>query len=257
MTIEVARRQTENYLVETALFNGPLDLLLHLIERAELDITRLALAEVTNQYLIHLRQLIEQDAGEVSAFLIIAARLLQIKSEALLPHHSVDTADEPDPGELLAQQLIRYRLFKRASEWLEQREKAGLRTFLRLSSPPHVASKLDLAGITLTDLIFAAHTFYQGHEEMPLINSVINIPRTTIRNRIQAIMSILRDEKQSSLSKLLGMHYTRIDMIITFLAILELVKRNIVAVRQEELFADIHLNPLEGWSVGEDFEIEF
>lgn len=257
MIIKVARHQAENYLVETEVFNGPLDLLLHLIERAELDITRLALAEVTNQYLMHLHQMIDQDAGEVSAFLIIAARLLQIKSEALLPHHSEEESDEPDLGEMLAQQLIRYRLFKRVSEWLTRRDQAGLRSYLRLSSPPHIESKLDLAGITLADLILAAHTIYHSHEDFPLLNSVINIPRTTIRDKIRTIISILRAGDQISFSKILGIHYSRIDMVVTFLAILELVKRNIVAIHQDELFADIHLNPMDGWSEGDDFEVEF
>jgi segregation and condensation protein A len=97
------------YQVITPVYEGPLDLLLHLIERAELDITKLALAEVTDQFLEHLGQIQEQKAEEVSAFIVIASRLVQIKSEVLLPRPPIREPGEEDPGEALAQQLIAYK----------------------------------------------------------------------------------------------------------------------------------------------------
>jgi segregation and condensation protein A len=115
VSFQVASHQTENYRVNTEVFEGPLDLLLQLIERAELDITRLALAQVTDQYLAYMRTLQEHDAAEVSAFLVIAARLIQIKSEALLPRPVERPVGEEDPGEALARQLRLYRMFKRAA----------------------------------------------------------------------------------------------------------------------------------------------
>src|SRR5512142_586785 len=105
MNLNIASHQTAAYQVTTPVYEGPLDLLLQLIERAELDITRLALAQVTDQYLAYLRGMEDRLAEEVSAFLVIAARLLQIKSEALLPRPPVREAGEEDPGEALAQQL--------------------------------------------------------------------------------------------------------------------------------------------------------
>src|SRR5512135_2969751 len=108
MSLQVAAHQVEDYRVNTPVYEGPLDLLLQLIERAELDITTLALAQVTDQYLAHLKQLQTENgeqynAAEVSGFLVIAARLLQIKSAALLPRAPVETAEEEeeDPGEAL------------------------------------------------------------------------------------------------------------------------------------------------------------
>ena len=85
-----------------------------MIERAELDITKLALAQVTDQYLAHLRNLQERAADDVSAFLVIAARLLQIKSEALLPRPPVREAGEEDPADALARQLLAYKRIKRS-----------------------------------------------------------------------------------------------------------------------------------------------
>ena len=115
---KIAGHQTEGYSVNTEVYTGPLDLLLQLIEKAELDITRLSLAQVTDQYLEHLHHLEAQDPAEVSAFLVIAAKLVQIKSSALLPRPSIPSLQpEEDPGEALARQLILYKKFKELSKF--------------------------------------------------------------------------------------------------------------------------------------------
>src|SRR5512139_1228723 len=103
MVFNTANQQISNYTIATPVYEGPLDLLLHLIERAELDITKLSLAKVTDQYLEHLRSMQERRAEEVSAFLVIAARLLQIKSEVLLPRPPTREPGEEDPSEALVQ----------------------------------------------------------------------------------------------------------------------------------------------------------
>lgn len=128
------------YTVSTAVFEGPLDLLLHLIERAELDITKLALATVTNQYLTFIRGLTKHSADEVSEFLIVAAKLIQIKSEALLPAPPKRDGgeDEEDPGEALARQLVAYKRYKEISDILRFRVENGFQTYLRLAAPPKV-----------------------------------------------------------------------------------------------------------------------
>ena len=140
MSFQVASFQTEGYQISTEVYEGPLDLLLELIERAELDITQLALAQVTDQYLAYLHALQERNAAEVSAFLVIAARLLQIKSAALLPRPPAElaTTDEEDPGEALARQLIVYKRFKELAVFLDNRVAAGLHTYLRVAPPPKV-----------------------------------------------------------------------------------------------------------------------
>src|SRR5512139_2430781 len=112
MVFNTANQQISNYTIATPVYEGPLDLLLHLIERAELDITRLSLANVTDQYLAYLQSLQETDAEEVSAFLVIAARLIQIKSEMLLPRPINPEKGEEDLGEALARQLRIYKSFK-------------------------------------------------------------------------------------------------------------------------------------------------
>ena len=260
MHYPIAGHQAENYLINTDVFEGPLDLLLQLIERAELDITRLALAQVTNQYLEYLHQMTDLDAAEVSAFLVIAAKLIQIKSEALLPRPPERPAGEEDLGENLAQQLLTYRKFKLAGEWLGQREKAGLRTFLRLAPHPKIDAKIDLTGITLNDLAGAAYPFFREKEDAQFIQHVVTIPKLTIQARIWVILQSLQSFGQATFARLIGDRHTRIDMVVTFLAILELVKRRVVIARQDSLFADIELEPtLEGdaeWAAGAEAEYD-
>jgi segregation and condensation protein A len=161
VSFQVAGHQTENYRISTPVYEGPLDLLLELIERTELDITTLALAQVTDQFLAYLKNLQDIGAAEVSAFLVIATRLLQIKSAALLPRPSIDAPpqDEEDPGEALARQLIIYKRFKELAGALLDRETRGLRTHLRVAPPVFkVEAHLDLSGVTAHDLVIAARS---------------------------------------------------------------------------------------------------
>ena len=121
------------YEVSLPIYSGPLDLLLQLIEQEELDISRVSLAQVTNQFLTHLRQIEEQRIHEIVDFLVIAARLILIKSEGMLPRPPEREAFESDPGDELARLLKAYKKYKELAELLLARQKAGLRTYLRLA----------------------------------------------------------------------------------------------------------------------------
>ncbi len=232
-------------------------MLLQLIERAELDITRLALAQVTDQYLAHLRMMQDRAAEEVSAFLVIAAKLLQIKSEALLPTPPVRNADEEDPGEALALQLIAYKRYRQIADLLGQREAAGWRTYLRLAPPPKVEGVVDLTGIGLADLVAAAQSIFALANGKQSLSSVVAPVRITIREKIGLITRTLREKSRATFRALLQGRHTRIDIVVTFLAMLELVKRRLVRVRQENLFGEIEMEPDEEWQDEEDFELEF
>lgn len=240
MTFQIAGHQTEKYQISTTVYQGPLDLLLELIERAELDITTLALAQVTDQFLAYLRTLDNRDPAEVSAFLVIATRLLQIKSSALLPRPSVieSTSDEEDPGEALARQLILYRRFKQISKFFSDREQAGMRTYLRVAPPPFkVEARLDLSELTLNDLVLVAR---QVLSNRPLTNlsKVVALSRVTIREKISSIITALKNNRFTSFRKILSSK-NRTEIVVTFLAMLELIKRHIVLAEQTNLFGDI------------------
>lgn len=259
MSFQVAGHQTEKYTVATEVFEGPLDLLLELIERAELDITRLALAQVTDQYLEYLRHLEEQNAAEVSAFLVIAARLLQIKSAALLPRlpAELSIAEEEDPAEALARQLILYKRFKELAGYLQQREEAGLRTYLRVAPPPKFAAQvhLNLSGVSLSDLVAAVRDIFFNKPTLSSLDRVVTLPRITIAEKIQAIIDRLRSVRLTTFRSMLTPGTSRIEIVVTFLALLELIKRRIVAAQQSNLFSDIQVEPATALPSQGDVEV--
>jgi len=248
------------YTVNTPVYEGPLDLLLILIERAELDITRLSLAQVTDQYLAYLHGLHQRAPEQVSAFLVIAARLIQIKSEVLLPRPPHREEGEEDPGEALAQQLIIYKRYKRIAEHLATREAAGLHTYLRLSPPPKIVGNLDLSDMTLDDLVEAARSIFARVDLRQDLKTVVAPPRVTIRQQIAQIVISLRQNGRSTFQAIVRTAASRLEIVVTFLALLELIKRNRISAQQETLFGDIELvpDPVLFDSVGvEDFELEF
>ena len=257
MSFQVAGHQTEGYQVSTPLYAGPLDLLLQLIEHAELDITQLALAQVTDQYLAYLHTLPTQDPAEVSAFLVIAARLLQIKSNALLPRPSIVTpSNEEDPGEALVQQLLQYKRFKELSIDFEKRESAGQHTYLRLAPPPlPVEPKLDLSELSLGDLVQTARQlFYKS--ALPELGRVLTRPRITIREKIQAILAAVKSTSRTTFQSVL-ITRNRAEIVITFLAMLELIKRHIIEAQQLSIFDDIELHSLTTLDEDQELELEF
>ena len=257
MNIGIASHQTGAYRVTTDVYEGPLDLLLQLIEHAELDITKLALAQVTDQFLEHLRRMQERAAEEVSAFLVIAARLIQIKSEVLLPRPPSREPGEEDPGEALALQLLAYKRYRAIATLLAGREAAGLRTYLRIAPPPRIEGTLDLSGITIEDLAAVAVSLFSRPDARSSLGSVVPGPRVTIREKIRLISSFLSLKTRVNFQKLLGEQRSRLDVVVTFLAMLELIKRHLVTVRQEGLFGEIELEAVNDWNDNEEFDLEF
>jgi segregation and condensation protein A len=246
-----------NYTVRTSVYEGPLDLLLDLIERAELDITSVSLASVTDQYLAYIRGLEQINADEISAFLVIAAKLLQIKSESLLPRPPTRATGEEDVGRSLVDQLRLYKRFKEIGGWLNARQQANLRTFLRVAPPPKVEPKLDLSNVTLEKLVTAATEAFAKERNKQPLGIIIAPPRVTIREKIDLIAKVMKDVERSSFRSLLDPGASRLEIVVTFLAMLELVKRYRIHAHQEDLFSDIEINRMEDWTDDEEIEIEF
>ncbi len=252
-----ANQQISNYTIATPVYEGPLDLLLQLIERAELDITRLSLAQVTDQYLEYIRNLPDLSADEVSAFLVIAAKLVQIKSEALLPRPPQREPGEEDPGDALARQLVIYKRYREIAGLLSEREEAGLHTYLRVAPPPQLEGSIDLTGITIDDIARAAQEIFSDLSRAEALSSVVPPARVTIREKITLITEHLRHSKNISFRSLLNHGSSRLEVVVTFLALLELIKRHLVRVTQEGLFGDISLEVSEAWDDLDEMEIEF
>jgi segregation and condensation protein A len=258
MSMSIVENQAKKYTVSTPVFEGPLDLLLNLIESAELDITSVSLALVTDQYLERIRGLESQmDAEEISAFLVIAAKLIQIKSEALLPRPPVREAGEEDPGEALARQLRLYKKFKEIAGWMKERQGMDLRTYLRIASPPKVEARFEMGDVTLADLIYAAETIFAREVEKAELGTVIRAPKVTIREKVQHIIKFLTAEERTTFQKMIDGAKSRLEVAVTFLAMLELIKRDRIYAHQDGLFGDIQVERMGEFDEDEEFDLEF
>jgi len=246
-----------NYTVHTPVYEGPLDLLLNLIERAELDITSVSLALVTDQYLSYINGLEQINADEISAFIVIAAKLLQIKSEALLPRPPAREPGEEDIGKSLVDQLRLYKRFKEIGQWMHTRQDADLRTYLRIAPPPKVEAKLDLSNLTLEKLVLAANTAFAKEAAKKPLGIVIAPPRITIREKIDLIAQTMREVERSTFHTMLTQGASRLEIVVTFLAMLELIKRYRIQAHQEGLFDDIEISRMDEWKDEEEIELEF
>lgn len=248
-TIEAV--ETKPYQVKLPIFQGPLDLLLHLIEREELDITKVSLAQVTDQYLEYISLLEELNAEVLADFLVIAAKLLLIKSEMLLPRPprapSEEEEEGKDVGDELARQLIEYKKFKEAALELRQREEMGLRAYVRVAPLPKLEGPfgwaqgrpLPLEDVSLADLIEAMRRALDVRPALPSVSEVVAPFTITVAEKMALIEKRLERRKRVSLNRLLDQATSRLEIIVTFLAVLELIKLKGVEVQQKRLFGEI------------------
>lgn len=253
--------QVSNYIVRLPVFEGPLDLLLHLIEKRQMEITTVSLLSVTDQYLAYLRQWQEDDMplANMAAFLSIATRLLYIKSQSLLPRISKEElSGELESAAALAEELrahlLEYKLAKEIATYLRQREQAGLQTHARSGLLAGIEAQLawtppTLLGLEITTLAqaFARLLELRTRDES---NDVAFVPAARVRvsERIAVIVDLLRLQPRVLLTQLLERESSRVIIIVTFLAILELWKHARIAVMQDVLFAPIVLERGEQWS---------
>jgi segregation and condensation protein A len=235
--------EAKPYEVKLAVFEGPLDLLLHLIEREELDITKVSLAQVTDQYLEYISLLEELNAEALADFLVIAARLLLIKSAMLLPRPpgAADEEEEEDVGDELARQLIEYKKFKEAALELRQREEMGLRAYVRVAPPPKLERPLDLEDVSLADLVEAVRRALDVHPPLPPVSKVVTPFTITVAEKMALIEERLERQQRVSFNHLLDQAASRLEIIITLMAVLELIKLKGIIVQQEQLFGEIFI----------------
>jgi len=235
------------YQVQLPLFSGPLDLLLHLVEREELEITAISLAQVTDQYLAYMALLEHLDAAELADFLVVAARLLLIKSRALLPRPADDRTglageEEEDPGDALVRQLRAYKQFKEAALHLREREQAGLRAYVRLAPPPRIEPGPEhLEPLPLTALVEAAQQALALRPADGEVGQVVSPYPVTIHEQMALIRRTLTVHSRISFRRLLSQAASRQEIIVTLLAVLELIKQHEIEAHQKRLFGDILL----------------
>ncbi len=247
-TYAVQSATETGYEVHIPVFEGPLDLLLRLIEKNELDITRVALAQVTDEFMEHVDQMRANMQIEVVAdFLYVAAKLLWIKSRALLPKPPAsarEEVDDTDVGDELIRQLRAYRQYKEAAGWLRDRDAASLRSYVRAGYRPRPKRvTLDLTGQSLRGLKETAESILFP-TETPRPEAAIQRPRISLQEQVALIRSQLLQWTRTTFHRLLSRQPSRLEAVVTLQAVLELVKQHAVAAQQEELFGDITLKSL-------------
>lgn len=251
------------YPVELPAFQGPLDLLLQLIEKQELEISQVSLLAVTDSYLKTIEKLEEIEPGALADFLLIASKLLYIKSRALLPQPRPDDEEESeeDAGDALVRQLMEYRQFKEIAALLKAREDLGLRAYVRTEALPKLEKRLDLSNLDLAKLQSALRKVLQRIPTDPPLPTVKTYP-ITLAQQIDNVRSIVREaivklgdkevrrrgeasKVQIGFVELLSRGQSRMEVIVTFLAVLELIKQEELVAEQEGTFGEIVLVPVE------------
>jgi len=248
------------YQVKVPVFEGPLDLLLHLIEKNEVDIYDIPIALITQQYLDYLQLAGEIDLELTSEFLLMACTLLAIKARMLLPKHisSKDEEDEGDPRQELVEKILEYKLYKEKAGEFRRMENEQSRVFWREIDEDRLLKEFPpsnpLGAVSLEDLLMAYNQILRKIEKK---REVISITREeiTVQEKIAEILERLR-KKPSGLSfnRLFGSAANREEVIVTFLALLELARRKHIILRQNRLFSDIriYLKDTEGGLNGAD-----
>jgi segregation and condensation protein A len=230
------------YQVALDVYEGPLDLLLRLIEREELDITLVSLARVTDQYLRHLEGLRERSAAHLADFCVVAAQLLVIKSRVLLPRPaSVALSDEEEEADDLVERLKEYRRFKQAAAQLGELEDAGERTYTRLAPLPHIEPRVQPGEAQPSELLAALQRVLAERPVQQAVDRVVAPVTVRIGACIENILAHVERRGEVRFSALMHNARSRIEVIVTFLALLELIKQQRVRALQPQPFGEISI----------------
>jgi segregation and condensation protein A len=225
-------------------FEGPLDLLLSLIEDQKLNITEIALAQVTEQFLQYVRQLEELDPTSLSDFLAIAAKLLVIKSKAILPSLEIEQ-DEDDAGVPLETQLLLYKQFREVARHLKVLDAAGKQSFTRSLVFSQRISFFPDPNVTTQELHGAILKVLSELKELDNLPKARIKEAISIQEKITHLQGLLSRQIETKLSSVLAQAKNKSEVIVTFLALLELIKQRIFSVEQEALFTDITIRKVE------------
>lgn len=222
-------------------FEGPLDLLLHLIKDDKIEITEVKLAEVTNQYLEYMVGLDELDLEKASDFIEIAATLIEMKSKILLPTMVEEETDEEDSGTLLLRRLNEYRIIKEAGEKLALQE--NVNRFYKPADEAVNDVKYVLGQLNLDGLLdaFAKMLTRVKKEENNIVPRKIEKDRFTVAEKIVSIRQSIKLKKKMKFSEFFESDYTQSEMINLFLAVLELLKMQEIIAKQDNTYSEINI----------------
>ena len=237
--------------VKLQVFEGPLDLLLHLIEKNKIDIYDIPIVEITSQYMEYIRQMEREDLNVMSEFLVMAATLLDIKCRMLLPKEINEEGEEEDPRAELVEQLLQYKMYKYMSYELRDRQVDADQYFYREADIPKEvksyvpAVDLDqlLGDVTLVQLrkIFREVMRRQEEKIDPVRSKFGKIEKeeVSLPDKLLYVETYARTHKKFSFRMLLEKQRSKMHIVVTFLAVLELMKTGMIRVYQEEICGEI------------------
>lgn len=253
-----------SYEVKLEAFTGPLDLLLHLIHRLEIDIYDIPMAELTAQYIDHIHAMQELELNEASEYLVMAATLLAIKSRMLLPIHEGEMdenefeVDAVDPREELVTRLIEYKKYKEAAEKLKDMEAERAQVFTRPPSSlsgfePSEQLALFDTSVNVYDMLSAFQKILRRQQLKKPLSTRVARQEISIKRQMYTVVDQLKKLGKRANFASLFEYEDKGTLIVTFLSILELMKRQIVFVEQENNFEDLFVT-LKKEDIGDEFE---
>lgn len=241
-------------MVKLQVFEGPLDLLLHLLDKNKVNIYDIPIVEITNQYIAYIREMQRHDLNIMSEFMVMAATLLDIKAKMLLPApETAEDEEAEDPRAQLVQQLLEYKMYKYISGELKDRQMDASRVLFKVPTIPKEVSAYEepvnldelVSGLTLAKLndIFRSIMKKQVDKIDPIRSKFGKIQKEelSLEDCMKSLEDYAKSHKQFSFRALLEGAKSKTEVIVTFLAILELMKMGEIFIRQEAIFDDIQI----------------
>ncbi|RYG73648.1 segregation/condensation protein A [Lentibacillus lipolyticus] len=237
----------QSYQVKLDTFEGPLDLLLHLVNQYEIDIYDIPVAQITEQYMEYIHTMQQLELNIASEYLVMAATLLELKSNMLIPKQEVEEPDEEymeDPREELVQRLVEYRKYKEAAQHLKEQETEANQTFTR---PPAAFSQAEISrpvqkgNVSIYDMLDALKRMTDRHKWQKPLETKVKSGEIPIGERMTEVRKAVKQNREGIAFDQLFSYPSRSHVVITFMAILELMKNNEVICRQEQHFGKLYV----------------
>lgn len=239
-----------DYKVTIENFEGPLDLLLHLIKQSDIDIADISILEITQQYLSFIEAQEEMNLNVASEYLVMAATLIEMKSNMLLPRRKQEETDEyeEDPREALIKRLIEYKRYKEMTKEFKELEEVRNTIYTKAPEDLRQFQEKDITyegDVTLDDLLAAFQNFMNRKEfEKPLATKVTK-KELSVSKRSHEIKTLLRSKKKVEFHELFEI-YNKEYVVVTFLSILDMAKKQELDIKQEDNFSKIYIIAKEG-----------
>lgn len=252
-----------SYKVKLQSFEGPFDLLVYLIENAEMSIYDIRISEITNQYLEYIKAMREHDINVATEFMVLASTLIEIKSKMILPRMSIEgqTAAEEDPRSDLVERILEYKRFKRAAQILQEREEQSQHIFEKPQEDisEYLENPDEYLSLDLKQFASAFSLFIQKKQRVEAVRAHytrIERERSTMESRIRMILAKVRRKigQVFSFKELIPDKKDRYDVVVTFMSLLEMAKERVLRVEQKSLYGDIKVSA--GERVDEDTVLE-